>query len=505
MQSMNLPQVLGGYIAETGIKNTIPQNATGTYLASVSEGFPEITQKPIANGGIPPAGGDLNGMLNLLSQFYFFTQNGGVYTFSEDVSNAIGGYPKGAVLWYQSQDGANIQVVSNIEDNTNNFVDDPSLIGDSDKPWSYVDTKMSNLPVGAVIPSEYPLGIAGLEPLNDPTEPNGKLLSNVDTLYPDFWNICVENKTKAVNGDTIYDRFNKTQAEYTTELSSKGFCGFYVVDEVNKTIRLPFYGTAFLQSCNGIEIDRSAGLPNITGQFVGGRAGNGASEADIKPPFYKIRTYGGAGTGTSNQSVIIGMDLSTKDTTYGSSTTVQPKAVMVYYYVVCGNTATGSSLININGKQDKMQYNELPVPTETISNDVFQYIGEDTLSLTNGYFYKPEVSGTVASTISISQTVGSGLSGITVNKTTFETQTTTTGNYVFIYNGDDWILGISQVDLTDYGISYTGTAIEGDELTVVYTASYNTYTWEEIPTMNAYNKSEINDMIGDVATLLSQI
>ena len=178
---------------------------------------------------------------------------------------------------------------------------------------------------------------------------------------------------------------------------------------------------------------------------------------------------------------------------------------MVYYYVVCGNTATGSSLININGKQDKMQYDVLPTPTATIANDVFQYIGEDTSSLTNGYFYKAEVSGTVSSTISISQTSGSGLSGITVNKTTFETQTTTTGNYVFTYLGSDWYLNTDAVDLTDYGISFTGTPTEGDELTVVYTASYNTYTWEEIPTMDAYNKSEINDMIGDVATLLSQI
>ena len=503
MQSMNLPQVLGGYIAEMGIKNTIPQNATGTYLASVSEGFPEITQKPIANGGIPPAGGDLNGMLNLLSQFYFFTQNGGVYTFSEDVSTAIGGYPKGAVLWYQSQDGANIQVVSNIEDNTNNFVDDPSLIGDSDKPWSYVDTKMSNLPVGALIPSEYPLGIAGLEPLNDPTEPNGKLLSNVDTLYPDFWNICVENKTKSVNGDTLYDRFNKTQAEYTTELSSKGFCGFYVVDEVNKTIRLPYYGTAFLQSCNGIDIDREAGLPNITGSF--NPAGNPTGAYDLSGAFYAGTTKRHSNDGSANDARTIYFDASRSSSVYGNSTTVQPKAVMVYYYVVCGNTATGSSLININGKQDKMQYDVLPTPTATIANDVFQYIGEDTSSLTNGYFYKAEVSGTVSSTISISQTSGSGLSGITVNKTTFETQTTTTGNYVFTYLGSDWYLNTDAVDLTDYGISFTGTPTEGDELTVVYTASYNTYTWEEIPTMDAYNKSEINDMIGDVATLLSQI
>ena len=505
METLQTPQVLGGTIAETGIKNTIPQNPTGTYLASVSEGFPEITQTPIASGGIPPAGGDLNGMLNLLSQFYFFTQNGGIYTFNEDVSTAIGGYAKGAVLWYQSPNGENIQVVSNIENNTNNFNNDPSLIGDDTKPWSYVDTKLSNMPVASIVSFEYPCDIGGLEPLNDISNPNGKLLSGVDTLYPDFWELMLDNKQKSVEGDTVYDRYNKTQEEYTAELTAKGFCGFYVIDEVNKTVRLPYYGTAFLQGCDSIDIDREAGLPNIQGQFVGGRAGNGASEADIKPPFYKIRTYGGAGTGTSNQSVIIGMDLSTKNDTYGKSTTVQPKAVMVYYYIVCGNTATGSSIINVNGKQDKMQYEDLPVPTSATAGDVFQYTGEDTSTLTNGYFYKSTQTGTVPSSATISQTVGSGLSDLAVVVATFETQTTTSGNYVFTYNGSDWSLGDTIIDLTDYGISYTGTPTQGDELTVVYTASYNTYTWEEIPTMDAYNKSEINDMIGDVADLLAQI
>lgn len=506
METLQTPQVLGGTIAETGIKNTIPQNPTGTYLASVSEGFPEITQTPIASGGIPPAGGDLNGMLNLLSQFYFFTQNGGIYTFNEDVSTAIGGYAKGAVLWYQSTNGENIQVVSNIENNTNNFNNDPSLIGDDTKPWSYVDTKLSNMPVASIVSFEYPCDIGGLEPLNDVSNPNGKLLSGVDTLYPDFWELMLDNKQKSVEGDTVYDRYNKTQEEYTAELTAKGFCGFYVIDEVNKTVRLPYYGTAFLQGCDSIDIDREAGLPNITGssQAQDGyiRTSHNASGAISN----LIRAGGSSRTGDGGQTAAyFNFDASWSNPIYGKSTTVQPKSVMVYYYIVCGNTATGSSIINVNGKQDKMQYEDLPVPTSSTAGDVFQYTGEDTSTLTNGYFYKSTQTGTVPSSATISQTVGSGLSNLSVVVSTFETQTTISGNYVFTYDGDEWILGGNIVNLTNYGISYTGTPVLDDELTVVYTASYNTYSWEEIPTMNAYNKTEIDDMIGDVADLLAQI
>lgn len=186
MQSNQIPQILSGYFAENGIKNQIPQASTGTYLASVDEGFPGITLKPISEGGIPPAGGDLNGVLNLMSQFYFFYQNGGTYTYLPDVSNAINGYPKGAVLWHNSASGAHIQVVSNIENNKNDFTQDESLIGGSDKPWSYADTKISNMPLSSIVTSDFPLEMDGLEPLNSPDYTNGKLLTNVNSTYPDF-------------------------------------------------------------------------------------------------------------------------------------------------------------------------------------------------------------------------------------------------------------------------------------------------------------------------------
>ena len=127
MEQLNQPRVLNGLIAETGLKNEIPQNPSGDYHASIQEGFPAITMQPIENGGIAPQGQDFNGMFNLLSGFYFFTQNGGKYTFDQNVSDAIGGYPQRAILWYEVGD-AGYEVVSLVNNNTYNFVDDPSYI-----------------------------------------------------------------------------------------------------------------------------------------------------------------------------------------------------------------------------------------------------------------------------------------------------------------------------------------------------------------------------------------
>lgn len=149
MESLQIPQVLSGQFAELGLKNTIPQDPTGTYLASVQEGFPAITMTPRGEGGIPPAGRDLNGIFNLMSQFYFFTQCGGVYTYNTDVATAIGGYPLGATLFYTAPSGAVYKVKSTKENNSDNFVADNSFIGTSwrvvsETPIQVVNTLPAN-------------------------------------------------------------------------------------------------------------------------------------------------------------------------------------------------------------------------------------------------------------------------------------------------------------------------------------------------------------------------
>jgi hypothetical protein len=64
------------------------------------------------------------------------------------------------------------------------------------------------------------------------------------------------------------------------------------------------------------------------------------------------------------------------------------------------------------------------------------------------------------------------ISDATVDKDTFETQITTAGLYTFLYDGtnETWTLSNSPVDLTDYGISYSGTEGDGDSIKVTYLA-----------------------------------
>ena len=72
------------------------------------------------------------------------------------------------------------------------------------------------------------------------------------------------------------------------------------------------------------------------------------------------------------------------------------------------------------------------------------------------------------STVSISQTVGDSLSDLAVNAAVFETQITSDGAHVFTYDGTNWQYHTYTVDLVNYGISFTGTPVADDELTVIH-------------------------------------
>ena len=151
-----IPQPIAAQATSENI-NVIPNGATGTNGASFQEGFPAITRMPVIENplptqvsGMPPKQQDFNGLFNVVSQHNFFAQNGGMYSFNQAVSDAIGGYPKNAVLWYFPENEDPCLVRSLINDNTNNFVNEPTLIDGIHwemlvNPSGYANIDLSNL------------------------------------------------------------------------------------------------------------------------------------------------------------------------------------------------------------------------------------------------------------------------------------------------------------------------------------------------------------------------
>ena len=118
MNLTNAPSKIVLPFANGGGKNTIPvasQIGVTDGAASWTDGFPPLTRTPKVAGGVPPAGLDMNGVLNATSAICRWTVTGAGYTydstFAADAN--IGGYPKSARVartdgegyWINTTDG----------------------------------------------------------------------------------------------------------------------------------------------------------------------------------------------------------------------------------------------------------------------------------------------------------------------------------------------------------------------------------------------------------------
>lgn len=85
--------------ATSGLKNAIPPTANpATGNAGYDQGFPAINMVAKEAGGIPPFGQDFNGIFYDVTNILRYMQAGGRPTFSAELSAAIGGYPKSALV-----------------------------------------------------------------------------------------------------------------------------------------------------------------------------------------------------------------------------------------------------------------------------------------------------------------------------------------------------------------------------------------------------------------------
>ena len=352
MESLTIPQILSGAFAYNGQKNTIPDAPTGSFLASIQEGFPPITMMPKKNGGQPPEGKDFNGIFNLMSQFYFFTQNGGTYTFNQSVSDAIGGYPENALLWYYPDENnvAAKWLRSTKANNTDNFITNPEVIGTS---WVEQNNQQSILPPTSILTFDHPVDFSGLLPLNSAQFNQGYLIENCDTSYPDFWEKMLEYKRLGAS-NAAYARYAKTQQQYTAELSANGFCGFYVIDESAKSVRLPYLGDAYLQGGASNSIDRTAGLPSIQ-HTHGHRHDLPGANSSCAGGGRVLYVYGASDSGCVEQyrqSAYDNTQNSSVSSIYGKSDTVQTDSVGVFFYIVVANTWKDTSIEDFTARLD---------------------------------------------------------------------------------------------------------------------------------------------------------
>lgn len=167
---MKNPKLIVKPFAKNGQKNVIPENyetSMESNQATWDQGFGQITMLPVAAGGLPPKGQDFNGIFNQISENIVYLSQGGRFKFSAEYAEAIGGYPKGAIL--QSDDEKE-EYLSLIDNNKVNF----NTATDISASWKLVNTDdllaqiASKQPKGDyATKTELNSGLAGKQPVGD--------------------------------------------------------------------------------------------------------------------------------------------------------------------------------------------------------------------------------------------------------------------------------------------------------------------------------------------------
>lgn len=187
------------------------------------------------------------------------------------------------------------------------------------------------LPVGTIISAALPIYDPCVRLLD------GSILSQ-EGVYKQFSDYL--HKVQESNPDLFI-----SNSEYLDLVSDYGECGKFVLDDENKTIKLPMI-KHFIQGTLDIETVGNitpAGLPNITGKWWTGwnHPARGFHNLTTEGAFYdSYPEYDAVGRITSEDSNNGGtrgypwFDASRSNPIYGRSTTVQPQSILYPYYIV---------------------------------------------------------------------------------------------------------------------------------------------------------------------------
>ena len=162
----------------------------------------------------------------------------------------------------------------------------------------------------------------------------GEYYSNGSSLYPAFY-AWVKSHTELC----------KSKTEYDTAISTYGECPYYVVDEVEGSLRLPKL-VNYLKMANDTDgiTQAQAGLPNITGTGLLWEEKED-SQNQLTGCFFvdtnKKNNLGSGSTDYDNYSVA--MDASRSSAIYGKSSTVTPAHTTLYPWVYAFNSAVSAS------------------------------------------------------------------------------------------------------------------------------------------------------------------
>ena len=128
------------------------------------------------------------------------------------------------------------------------------------------------------------------------------------------------------------------------------------------------------------------------------------------------------------------------------------------------------------------KYDSLPVADDH-AGEIVQYTGltNPSTGYTHAFFYKSVLTHHESEVLQIAGTSSSTLmpNDITIDAPTWRNKVNVSGVYVFTYDGTDWSLDNTVVDLSEYGLTIDPgvTVSDNDNFEVAYEPEVNVYEW----------------------------
>lgn len=218
----------------------------------MDNGFLPITSTALDDGGKAPERKNFNGMFYLSTDQRFFLQNGGFITYNPDVAAAIGGYPQDAILDFIDSNGTYKKVRSLIDDNSNNFVADETLIDGTN--WEEIQMGGgSGYEVGDIVIRNTPTNDAGKHLLDGALIQYGSYQAFVDyiadlynnTPAEDVYNVNIVGSLTNNNGVLSgFSASNYAELPYTFNPSNSNWEAVVPITTASSFVNSEFFASA---------------------------------------------------------------------------------------------------------------------------------------------------------------------------------------------------------------------------------------------------------------------
>ena len=352
--------------AANGQKAAIPNSTEAAGRASWPVGFPEVNALPLAAGGIPPNYLDFQGVLYALSVHAMYGQTGARYAWNSAIDYPVGSYVRGS-------NGVEYVAIAASGPDSGGAVDPAG--GNSSAYWTKALT--------AAALDDYLKRTGGQ--MSGAIATRGNAIVGIDNtgyvqicggegygygssiaVYahesenPGLVRIHATNRTTARNLDITPDylRWGGTDVEVAkvgeiialagssspsgylfcngAPVSRTTYAGLfaaigtkYGAGDGSTTFNLPDLVDKFVMGSSSVGLKIEPGLPNITGSITRTYATAATSVGALSTG----EGIGGALDEGSNNVRVLSFDASQSNRIYGSSTTVQPPAVTMRYYI----------------------------------------------------------------------------------------------------------------------------------------------------------------------------